>query len=286
MPGAFPLGCRRRRSRILGGMITDAEIARFAADGAVTIDGAIDPTLIADAAACCDRLLARDPASADDHRMQLTSSFFDQPLLDLMQHPFLEQVAQRALAAERVVLRATAIAKTYPEPGREFSFWEHVDVKYLASELAATPRRMICSCLVWLTDVTMDRAPMMFRPGSHRQIAEAMERDPRPIDDPQGVADLPRLPYVPAVPLLARAGQVTVCTTAVIHGASICTGALPRSVVFLPFSPKGLRLRANMAIADRLCAFNRELRRRFRLDRVHLVPDDVEMGVEPASAAR
>jgi hypothetical protein len=86
------------------------------------------------------------------------------------------------------------------------------------------------------------------------------------------------------VPVLARAGQITVCTTAAIHGASICTGQLPRMVVFLPFSPKGMPMRVNMAIADRLCAFNRELRLRFRPDRVHLVPDDVEMGVDPAVA--
>src|SRR5262249_51224441 len=144
-----------------------------------------------------------NPRSTHDYRMQATNSYFDPELLQLVQHPFLESTARSALNANAIELCATALVKTFSEPGAKFSYWEHVDIKYRLSDLDSGPRNMICSCLIWLTDVTLDRAPLMFRPGSHRQIAAEMEHDPAYIDNPVETDQLPKLPYADAQPLLA-----------------------------------------------------------------------------------
>jgi hypothetical protein len=267
--------------------ITADEIACFERDGAVTIDSPLPREMLAAADACLDRELPRERADGGPehgHRVQRTADCFEQPILDIMQHPFLERIAQCVLRAEKVVLRTCSIVKTFPEGGKPLTYWEHVDIKYTTADLDAAPRRMICTCLLWLTDVTIDRAPLMVRAGSHRQIARAMDRDFHPIDDPQTIDDLPKLPYAEPRPILATAGQVTICTTATVHGASVCTGPLPRKAIFLPFSARGCSIRANLASVRKRCAFNRELRSRYRPDRLHLIPDDAEIGGASSNA--
>jgi len=257
-------------------MLTCQQTDVFATSGAVTIDTPFSETEIDAAGLAVDGLFPRFVEKSDDmrqYRRQTTNSYFDQRLLDIIQHPFLEETAKGALSADRVQFYATAAAKTFPEPGAKFSYWEHVDIKYRLSDLDATPRRMICSCLLWLTDVTMDRAPLMFRPGSHRQIAADMEKEPKYIDNPVELDHLPRLPYANPTPLLARKGQMTICTTAAIHGASCNTGQHDRKVLFITFVPKGENIRANMAIEDKRRAYYRELSLKLRPERRHIVPE-------------
>jgi hypothetical protein len=265
-------------------MLTPEQDRAFAADGAVTIDTPFTSSEIQSAAAAMDRLLLREkPQGGPEpgHRIQRTSDFFDLALLDLIQHPFLESTAKSALRAVSVDFFATAIVKTYPEPGKPFSFWEHVDIKYRTADLDGRPRNMICSCLLWLTDVSLDSAPLMFRPGSHRLIAAEMDRNLAYIDNPEPFAKLPKLPYAEPQPLLAKAGQLTVCTTATVHGASVNTGTHDRKVIFITFVPKGYVIRANMAIMDKMRAYQTELRRRLRPERLHILPEASE---RPASA--
>ncbi|MCZ7643719.1 MAG: phytanoyl-CoA dioxygenase family protein [Planctomycetota bacterium] len=259
-------------------MLSAMQIDRFAREGAVTLDTPFTEDLVEAAAAELDRLCPYipDPARGDNaFRVQRSNDYHEPALLELIQHPFLEQVARRILGAEAVDFFATAIAKTYPQPGEAFRFWEHVDIKYATTDLDAVPRRMVCSCLVWLTDVTPDRAPLMYRPGSHRQIAAAMDRRPEYIDNPQNFEHLPRLDYAAPVPLLARKGQLTACTTSTVHGASNCTGTQPRKVLFATFVPKGFEIRANMASVNKRQKYVESLRPRLRPERRHILPDPV-----------
>ena len=59
---------------------------------------------------------------------------------------------------------------------------------------------------------------MMLRPGSHLLIAEERARDPEwraasAKVAPTPLEKLPDLPYSDPIPLLARAGQVSACST-------------------------------------------------------------------------
>jgi ectoine hydroxylase-related dioxygenase (phytanoyl-CoA dioxygenase family) len=132
---------------------------------------------------------------------------------------------------------------------------------------------MICGLLLWLTDVTMDRAPLMYQPGTHRKIAAAMDRDPQYIDNPVGTDRLPELNLPEPRPLLVRQGDVSVLTTSMIHGASSNTGTRDRKVMFINFVPQGVEVRANMDHVEARNAYLSELRRHFRPDRRHILPE-------------
>jgi hypothetical protein len=258
-------------------MIGLSQIEEFNRNGAVTIDAPFTAAELSSAADVFDRLLVQErPANGTKPpaRVQRDGSL-DQPLLELIQHPFLEETAKKTLEAAEVEFFAHAIVKSYPEPGVPFAFWEHVDIKYGTRDLDATPKRMICTCLVWLTDVTPDRAPLMFRLGSHRQIAAEVDKDNSYVDNPVPIQALPKLAYADAQPLLARRGQVTVCTTAGIHGASVNTGTKDRKVMFVNFIPRGYEIRANMSTNERRLAYLREMRLRLRPERSHIIPEPV-----------
>ena len=121
--------------------------------------------------------------------------FLEPELLDLIQDPFLEVVAKKTLGADAVHFFNSFIVTSYPQPGATFSFSEHVDIKYSLSDLDATPKQMLCSCLLWLSDVTEKRAPLMYRPGSHRLIAEDVEKHGAYIQNPVPFRELPELPF-------------------------------------------------------------------------------------------
>ena len=86
---------------------------------------------------------------------------------------------------------------------------------------------------LWLTDVNEKRAPMMVRPGSHLLLGDYREHDPDwkgdlPRVAPVPLANLPVLPYADPIPLTATAGQVSVLTTATVHGCLLYTSPSPR----------------------------------------------------------
>src|SRR5690349_11148806 len=100
MRDLFPLP----RSDAMSGraMITDQELQQFVDVGAVTIDTPLTGQQIGAAAAAMDRLLpfrAPEEGRPPRYRVGLTCSFDDAALLDIVQHPFFEDVAQRALRA-------------------------------------------------------------------------------------------------------------------------------------------------------------------------------------------
>ena len=111
----------------------------------------------------------------------------------------------------------------------------------------------------------------MYRPGSHRLIAEDVEKHGAYIQNPVPFRELPELPFADPVPLLAKAGQMTVCTTAMVHGASINIDTLPRKVMFIVFKPAGYTIDANMKSIEVREQYYRKLRNHLREDRLGIL---------------
>jgi phytanoyl-CoA dioxygenase PhyH len=261
-------------------MITALQLQRFIEDGCVTIDTPLTPAQLATASAAFDRLLPQPvprEGQPPRYRVGMTCSYDDPALVEIIQLPFFEEVAKRALRAEAVHFFQTAIITAYPQPNTPFSFDQHVDIQYCLSDLNATPRRMICSFFLWLTDVNERRAPMMLRPGSHWLIAAERERDPElktQVPRVAGVSQsgLPALSYADPIPLTARAGQVSVLTTSTIHGASVNVDTEPRKDMVITFNAAGVEIALPPDQSEQKRAYDRELRRRLRPERAHIVP--------------
>ena len=161
-------------------MISAAQLQAFDERGAVTLDTPLTASEIAAANAAIDQMLPiqePDTGQQPRYRYGATCNFYAPALVDLIQHPFFEWVAKKVLRADSIRFFQTAALKTYPQPG-EFSFSEHTDIQYCLEDWAQTPRRVVCSYFLWLTDVNARRAPMMHRPGSHRLIAAHRQKDP------------------------------------------------------------------------------------------------------------
>jgi hypothetical protein len=224
--------------------ISDAEVQRFLDDGTVTIDTPISTELIRAGAAVVDARLPftpPTPGAAAHHRLGETCSFFDRPLLDLVEHPFFEAAAQRMLDASEVRIFQTAITIVHPQPGAQWGFEQHVDVRYREGDWQARPRRVVCSFFLWLSDVNHRRAPMVGRPGSHRLLARKGGRG-RPQVAGVGLDALPALDYGEPVPIVARAGQVTVVTTAMVHGSSVNVDDEARRALIMTYTARGVRI--------------------------------------------
>ena len=261
-------------------MITEQEIQQFSDLGAVTIDTPLTQQQLTAASAVFDRLLPFSEPEAGEkprYRVSTTCTFYDPELLDIIQHPFFEEVAKRVLRADEVRFFQTAIVTTYPSPNIPFSFDQHVDVQYCLSDLDAIPRRMVCSYFLWIDDVTEKRAPLMYRPGSQRLIARERENQPElkgspPLVGGVSLAGLPQLDYADAIPVVARAGQTTVLTTAMVHGASINVDTLPRKAMVITFTAVDVEIGLPQNQADTKRAYDRELKKRLRPERAYIVP--------------
>lgn len=258
--------------------MTEQEVRQFDEAGGVTIDTPLTAQEIADACAAFDRLL---PYREGQYRPSLTCSDFDPAILHIIQHPFFEEVARRVLRAEQIHFFQMAILTAYPQPDTPFSFWQHVDIQYRLSDFQAVPKKIICSFFLWLTDVNEKRAPMMFRPSSHLLLAELRERDPDWQGDPPRVAPvplekLPALPYADPIPLTAKAGQVSVLTTAAVHGASVNVDTEPRKNLVFTFTAAGQKIGLPSGEEAQRQEYNRELRRLLRPERAHIIPTNDE----------
>ena len=268
-------------------MITDQEIQQFVEMGAVTIETPLTPHQLTAASAVFDQLLPfREPEAGEQprYRVGTTCSFYHSELLDIIQHPFFEDVAKRVLQSDEVRFFQTAIVTTYPQPNTPFSFDQHVDIQYCLSDLQAIPRRMVCSYFLWIDDVNERRAPLMYRPGSHRLIAKDRENQPElkgsvPLVAGVSLAGLPALDYAEATPVVAQAGQATVLTTAMVHGASVNVDNVPRKAMVITFAAAGVEigLPQNQAATKR--DYDRELKWRLRPERAHIVPVALSEGV-------
>ena len=230
-------------------MISAEQLRTFEEQGAVTIDTPLTTQEIAAAAAAIDSLLPFKPAEPDQtprFRYGATCNYYEPVLLDLIQHPFFEGVAKRVLRADAIRFFQTAIVASYPQPGSEFSYDQHTDIQYSLEDWAATPRRIVCSFFLWLTDVNERRAPMMYRPGSHRLVAAARSADPVLKDAMPGVEGIKMVDLPPAYaapqPVLAQAGQVTVLTTSMVHGGSTNIDNEPRKALVMTYTAAGVAI--------------------------------------------
>ena len=117
---------------------------------------------------------------------------------------------------------------------------EHLDSVLNRKSFEEVPRQMWVHLILWLTPVTPDRGPFMYRPRSHRQIAEY--RDDLPLVAGNVKKEgMPDLPYAELGPVLVEsAGQVSVLTLATAHGSSKVTSPHPRKAIFLGFKAKGV----------------------------------------------
>lgn len=256
-------------------MMTDWAVQQFNQAGAVTIDTPLTAQEVAAAAAAFDRLL---PFHEGNFRPSLTCSYYDPALVAIIQHPFFEETARRVLEAEKVHFFQTAIVTAYPEPDTPFSFWQHVDIQYRLRDFQAAPKNILCSFFLWLTDVNEKRAPMMVRPGSHLLIAEKREHDPGwdgvpPRVAPVPLAKLPALPYADPLPLTAKAGQVSVLTTAAVHGASVNVDSEPRKNLVLTFTSADVTIALPPEEEAQKREYHRGLRPRLRPERAHIIPE-------------
>lgn len=254
-------------------MIDSADVQRFLDLGATTIDTPLTRQQIEAAVQALDRLL---PQREGSFRSSATCNYDDAALLEIIQHPFFEQVACQVLDTDAVHFLQTAIITAYPQPGVDFSFDQHIDMQYTLSDLQSSPRRVVCSYFLWLTDVTPDRAPMMFRPASHLPLAThwATQPDLVPlIPRVHGIklADLPDFDYAEPEPLLARAGQVSVLTTGMVHGASINTGRAPRKALVMTYHAAVGTCGLPAAQEEAKIAYDSILRQRLRPERAHIV---------------
>lgn len=261
-------------------MITEQEIQQFSEMGAVTVDTPLTQQQLSTASAVFDRLLPfSEPEAGEEprYRVSTTCTFYDPELLDIIQHPFFEEVAKRVLRADEISFFQTAIVTTYPSPNTPFSFYQHVDVQYCLSNLDATPRYMVCTFFVWIDDVTAERAPLMYRPGSHRLIAKHREDQPdlkgsTPLVGGVMFDGLPALDYTEAIPVVARAGQATVLTTAMVHGASTNVDTVPRKAMVITFTAAGVEIGLPQNQAETKRAYDRKLKTLLRAERAHIVP--------------
>jgi len=259
-------------------MITKEQIEQFDTKGAVTIDTPLTPDQLAAARKTFDQLLPQKEDSSGKLRSRVgnTGNIFEQDLLDIIQSPFLEEVAKKVLRTQAITFFQTAIIKAYPEPDAEFSFSEHTDIQYCTSDFESIPRRVVCSYFLWLSDVNEKRAPMMHRPGSHLLIAQHRQNDPELVNAVPAVVGtpkdrLPDLPYADPLPVSATAGQVSVLTTAMVHGGSTNVDTETRYSFVITCHSKGVYIGLPESQAEAKMKYDRELKEHLRPDRRHLI---------------
>jgi hypothetical protein len=260
-------------------MITNSEISQFDSEGAVTIDTPLTPEEIAAAdIAISEQLPFKEPSEGEETRYRHGASgdIFHPALVNIIQHPFFEEVAKRALRAEEVKFFQSALFCSYPQPATEFTFDQHTDIQYCTSDLQAEPRRMLCSYFIWISEVNEHRAPLMYRPGSHLLIAAQREKDESkkgavPTVEGVKIQDLPDLPYQDAVPITARAGQASVLTTSTVHGASVNMDSAPRKSVTITFTAKSVKLGLPPSQEETKVRYDQKLKKLLRPERLHIL---------------
>jgi hypothetical protein len=278
-PGSLDMG---------SALLTDAQLTQFEQDGAVTLDTPLPPAAIAAASAALSDYLPR-PKEGTATRAGRTCDYFDARLLDIIADPWLEEVAKMVLSAQSVTFFQTAIIQAWPdaqareaEDTTDLQTLEgyHSDMQYNVADFVASPRRVQVSFFLWLSDVPLRRANLLVRPGSHTQLAQLWgDRTSTPRIEGIRQSTLPpdwQAAMAAAVPVVARAGQVTVLTTGTLHSASPNFDDAPRQLLVITFTPSCVEvgLPAPQAMAKR--KYDAELHRRLPPHRVHIVAGDAD----------
>jgi hypothetical protein len=245
-------------------MLTLNQLTQMDRDGLITVDSPFTPDEIARAASATDRVFADKPEG-------FSADIFEPDLLHLIFHPYVESVASQMLRTDQIGLRGVAVRKTAPrQDNRSGLEGEHADIRYSLHDWQASPRRVLCTLLIWLTDVTENRAPFMFRPGTHRQLAAMYQGFPTVAN--HSLDKLPKLDYPPNIPVLANAGQVSVGSSGVIHSGSFNRDTQARKVIFLQYQARNVpAVKFNDAHQPSMDAYSAKIRPLLPENRHHLL---------------
>ncbi|MBT3346282.1 MAG: hypothetical protein HN712_04685 [Gemmatimonadetes bacterium] len=207
--------------------------------------------------------------------------YFHEPgLVDVLQHPHLEQAAKTMLRADDVVLNSSACLFKRPQDTTEWSKEsEHVDIQFSLEEMDATPRRMLAMMMVIVDDLPEGRGNTFVRLGSHRVIANWLqEHGQEPTKaHPIKFADLPPgLTFTELTPIVARRGQAAAFSTAISHCGSTNIDTEPRKIMFVNFCPLGMmkQTSGNHNLRETRSQWRGQLKAAFRPDRQHLLLDN------------
>lgn len=220
--------------------LTDQHRTEFERQGFTLIDDVFSDAEMDAAAVAIDRMYDGRGEKTDG----IISNIEEPGLFFLFQHPRLERIAQHILQAEHVVHASNASLFKRPDHGA--TQWhpggEHVDIMHSLEEMDATPKRMMCMIMVFIGDLPHGRANTVVRPGSHRTIAQYLaEHGLEPMKaHPTPLADLPKLAWPDAVPVVAKRGQALAFNTCIIHGGSNNITDEPRRLLFINFCARGM----------------------------------------------
>lgn len=247
-------------------MITENQINTFLEDGAVILDNVLEPSLIEFASESMDKLYA----PYTQRETGIIGYVLGEAFESIYQHQNLELIAKRILNCKNVDFIASAVLHTKPNQ-LNYKNPEHVDVQFNINEWNQTPRNILFTFMIFLDDVTPDRAPTLVRLGSHMALARHYGDELPYRDNPTTLDRLPSLEYAPLTPLIGRKGQVAVSTTALIHTGSDNATDKARKILFVSFAPTGSNINFNVDMVEERHKFIKEMHSRFPASRKHLV---------------
>jgi len=273
---------------------TDADLEQYERDGAVTIDGPLNEEELDKVEAAWDRIKeSGDPP------------YEDPDYVDVIQHPYFEEVAKKVLRAESVHLWWGLSLHERPPWEREFDSprdqWgsgTHVDIQATWEDFQATPRRMRAELWFWLNDVPENRGAMRVLPGSHRTIMEHWSRvltpehkamlprvhglRPQPTEKsgayPEHVPELSDTRWLDQDPVacVARRGQILVLCSAGLHSAWQNEDTVPRKAMGTSWAADSVACGLPKPQREAVMSFFPPLREKLRPERAHIVPENFD----------
>ena len=277
-------------------MFTDAQLEQYEEQGAVTIDTPFTPAQLDRAEAAWDRLQA-------DRSIK---PYEDPDYVDVIQHPYFEEVAKKVLRADAVHLwwglapheRAPS-PSPHPAPQDQWAGGCHADIQATLEDFEATPRRMRAELWFWLNDVPANRGAMRILPGSHRpimthwsQVLTSAQKAklprvhglrPEPVSEksaafPEYIPAMGEKPWIEQEPTAAsaRRGQILILCSAGLHSAWANEDTIPRKAMGTSWVATGVPCGLPKEQRDALMAFFPPLRSKMRPERAHIAPENFD----------
>lgn len=277
---------------------TDEQLRQYEKEGAVIIDTPFTTEALDRAEAAWDRL--KESGSAP---------YEDPDYINVVQHPYFEEVAKKVLCADAVHLwwglpvHERAPAKPpFRSPRDQWGRGYHIDIQATWEDFMATPRRMRAELWFWVNDVPKHRGAMRLLLGSHRRIMEHWSRvltpehkamlprvhglRPNPaattLAYPEQIPELTATPWVEQEPMaaVARRGQMLILCSAGLHSAWQNEDTLPRKGLVTSWVAAGVSCALPKNQRDAAMAFLPRLRQKLRPERAHIVPDNFDWLLE------